>query len=111
MILSAARDGARQGAILHAGPSRVASSSNPAVVGEVLEIYCAGLVDGRSIPPQITIGDEVADVLFFGNAPGFAGLNRMNVRVPGIAPSPTVPVRLTYCGRLSNEVTIGVRQV
>ena len=109
MLLSAPRDGARQGAILHAGTSQVASSSNPARIGEVLEIYCTGLVDGSAVAPQITIGDRVADVLFFGKAPGFPGLNQVNVRVPGITPGPAVPVRLTYVGRLSNEVTIGVR--
>ena len=108
-VLLSVSGGSRQGAILHAGTSQVASSTNPAIIGEVLEIYCTGLVDGSTVAPQITIGDRVADVLFLGKAPGFPGLNQVNVRVPGITPGPAVPVRLTYLGRLSNEVTIGVR--
>ena len=75
MLLSSA--GSKQGAILHAGTSQVASSGNPAVTGELLEIYLTGLVDGSTVAPQITIGDRVAEILFFGKAPGFAGLNQV----------------------------------
>jgi hypothetical protein len=109
VLLSLSNDGSTQGAILHAGTSQVASSSNRAFIGEALEVYCTGLVEGSAGPPQITIGDRVAEILFFGKAPGFAGLTQVNVRVPGTFSGPAVPVRMTYLGRLSNEVTIGVR--
>jgi len=109
VLLTASRDGSRQGAILHSGTSQITSSANPAFIGEVVEVYLTGLIDGSTAPPQISIGDRVAEILFFGKAPLFTGLNQVNVRVPDISPGPAVPVRLTYLGRLSNEVTIGVR--
>lgn len=111
MLLSLSGDGKGQGAILHAGTTQAATSTNAAISGEALEIYATGLGATSSVTvPHVSIGGRRAEILFYGNSPGFIGLNQVNVRVPaGVAPGPAVPVRLTHFGLPSNEVTIGVR--
>jgi uncharacterized protein (TIGR03437 family) len=108
VLLSLSGEG--QGAIQHANTVRIASASDPAVAGEYLSLYLTGLTDGGLIPPQVAIGGRPAEITYFGSVAGYPGLDVINVRMPGgVAPGPAVPVRLTYLGRTSNQVTIGAK--
>jgi hypothetical protein len=109
-LFSVAGNGRGQGAIWHAMTGEIASVSSPAVAGEVLAMYTTSLGERGVIPPQVAIGGRLADVLYYGGAPGYPGYYQVNFRVPdGVTPGPVVPVRLIYLGRSTNEVTMGVR--
>ena len=108
-LFSISGDGKGQGAIWHAQTGQIASAASPAIAGEALSMYTTNLVDGGVIPPQVTIGGRLAEVLYFG-ASGYPGYNQVNFRVPsGLAPGSAVSVRLNYIGRSSNQVTLAVR--
>ena len=73
-------------------------------------MYTNNLIEGGAIPPQVAIGGQLAEVLYFGDAPGYPGFFQVNFRVPsGVTPGPAVPVRLTYLDRPSNEVTVALQ--
>jgi hypothetical protein len=109
-LFSLSGDGQGQGAIWHAATGQVASGDNPATAGEALSMYTSNLVHGGVLPPQVAVGGQLAEILFFGEAPGYPGYFQVNFRVPdGIGPGVAVPVCLSYFGRPSNEVTIAVR--
>jgi hypothetical protein len=108
-LFSLSGDGKGQGAIWHSQTGQAASAGNPAVAGEILSMYTTSLMDGGVIPPQISIGGSPAEVLYFGPS-SYPGYYQLNFRVPsGVASGSAVPVRLSYIGRSSNAVTIGLQ--
>jgi len=110
VLFSLTGDGQGQGAIWDATTGTIASPNSPASIGEILSMYTTSLADGGVIPPQVAVGGRLAEVLYFGPAPGYPGYYQVNFRVPNsVAPGPIVPVRLNYVNRPSNEVGIAVQ--
>ena len=73
-------------------------------------MYVTSLGDGSVIPPQVAIGGLLAKILYFGGAPGYFGYNQVTfILQEGITPKATVPLRLSYLDRSSNQVTIAVK--
>ena len=130
-IFSLSQNGNGQGAILIANTGIVAAiagsvpgvTTRPANPGDFITIFCTGL--GQVSPPlptgvaaasnttvatpTVTIDGMAANVAFSGMAPGFVGLNQVNVQVPaGTRSSSSIPVVLTINGKQSNTVTIAV---
>lgn len=109
-LLSLSGEGNVAGAVQHADSYQVVSDENPAQPGETVILYATGLTEGSVIPPQVSIGGRMADVLWFGDTAGYPGLNQINVRVPdGVAAENAAQVWMSYLGRPSNTVSIAVR--
>jgi hypothetical protein len=109
-LFSLAGNGQGQGAIWHAATGQAATSQTPAMAGEFLSMYVSGLAERGTIPPQVAVGGQLAEILYFGDAPGYPGYFQVNFTVPsGVTAGDSVPVRLIYLGRSSNTVTIATR--
>jgi len=106
-LFSLSGGGAGQGAIWNPATGQAASSQSPSAAGNILSMYTTSLIAGGVMPPQVSVGGLLANVLWFGDAPGYPGYFQVNFQVPsGVAAGDAVPVRLIYFGRSSDAVTI-----
>ncbi len=101
---------------------RVVNATQPARRGEAVQIFATGLgttspqvASGTPAPaaplartletPVVMVGGIRAEVLFSGLAPGFAGLNQVNITIPAAAPTGDVVELLV--GQ-SNRTTLAI---
>ncbi|HLG97885.1 MAG TPA: hypothetical protein VKX49_16345 [Bryobacteraceae bacterium] len=94
--------GMGEGAMLNAGmwqmgPFSTTTNGQPTYVA----LYATGL--DLSVQPTVTIGGMPVDVMWFGNAPDYVGLQQINISLPsGMAGVGRVPVMVTSNGQNSN---------
>lgn len=112
----------------HSGAVLV-SASNPAIPGETLTIYLAGMgptnvpvpsgqptptsqLDLVSTQPTVTVGSQNAAVAFAGLVPGGVGLYQINFVVPPGSPAGTLPLTVTQNSVASNtaQLIVGTPQ-
>lgn len=117
--------GQKFGVVTHAN-GQLVTPSNPARPSETVIVYATGVgpVDQRQVTgegasaqslartraaPTATLDGEAGEVLFSGLAPGFAGLNQINLTLPRSARSGVRPLVVTANGIGSNTVNVAVQ--
>ncbi len=114
------------GAILHAGTYQLVTLANPAARGEAVAIFATGFgavgpasATGAPAPAsplsltsnrtEVAVGGIAAEVLFSGLAPGFVGLNQVNIRIPLNAPSGNLDLAIRAGDQVSKAVKVVIR--
>jgi uncharacterized protein (TIGR03437 family) len=115
-LFSLSNSGSGPASALHVSGS-VVGAANPAMAGEYISLYATGLgntntaggLDVALLTPQVTVGGAQAVVTFAGRAPGFVGLDQINIQVPAGVTGAAVPVVASSGGRISNTVTLAIQ--
>jgi uncharacterized protein (TIGR03437 family) len=113
-------------AIVHATDSSLVTASKPAKSGEVLTLYATGLgptrpalepgkvfaadpLQGTNSPIEVSVGGQVAEVLYAGGYPGSTDSFQVNFRMPnGVAPG-AVSLQITAAFIAGDAVSIAVQ--
>lgn len=118
------QQGTGEAIALHQDGVSLVNTQSPARRGEIIVFYLTGLgvltpalatglpAAANTAPPvTVSFGAAAAVVEYAGAAPGFVGLNQLNVRIPAGAPLGNgVPVSIDAGGRSANPVTISINQ-
>ncbi len=104
-------------AAIDAVSGELLSATNPVSRGGFVSLFVTGLGETTSSngfevakrTPAVTVGGAAARVLFAGRAPGFVGLNQVNIEIPiEVNPGEAVPIVLTSGKRKGNQVALPI---
>jgi len=122
-LFTITQDGKGEAAALHSDGKTSVTAAKPAKPGEIITLFGTGLGlvspslatgepstgNQTTVHPTVTVDGNSAVVKFSGAAPGFVGLNQVNVQVPaGTRTASDIPVVLAVGDKTSNTVTIAV---
>jgi uncharacterized protein (TIGR03437 family) len=96
---------------------QVVTASTPVTPGEYILLYLTGLGPVRErdglqwalAQPQVLIDGQPALVLFAGRAPGYPGMDQINLQIPYTVRVGDIGVVVESQGHSSNRVTLTVR--
>ncbi len=124
-LFSTGQNGKGEAAALHTDGVTPITTAKPAKPNEVIVLFGTGLGlltptlptgeaaknNSTAVIPTVTVDGKNADVQFTGAAPGFVGLNQVNIKIPaGTRSAPDIPIALSIGDKQSNTVTIAVSQ-
>ena len=104
-------------AAIDAVSGELLSATNPVSRGGFVSLFVTGLGETTSSngfevakrTPTVTVGGAAALVLFAGRAPGFVGLNQVNIEIPTeVNPGEAVAIVLTSGKRKGNQVALPI---
>lgn len=122
-IFTANQAGTGIAAVLHQDGITPVTAQNPAHPSEIVIMYLTGLgaltpalttgeLSGGNIAvavPTVTVDGVAATLDYSGGAPGFAGLNQINLRIPAnTRTAANIPLVVSAGGKTSNSTTIPV---
>ena len=122
-LFTTTQDGKGAAAALHSDGKTLVSAAQPAKPGEIITLFGTGLGllspalatgvpskgNTTTVAPAVMVDGAPAVVKFSGAAPGFVGLNQINIQVPAATrAAPDIPVVLDIAGKTSNTITIAV---
>lgn len=117
-IFTVPQTGSGPAAALHAVEGVAVNDANPAKIGEYVSVYLTGLgateasggLQVAKIQPEATVDGVAATVAWAGRAPGFVGLDQVNLVIPsGIHTGTPVPLIIKSGKRVSNTTTLAIK--
>ncbi len=117
-IFTLLQTGSGPAAALHAIEGGVVDDANPARIGEYVSVYLTGLgateassgVQVAKLKPEATVDGVAATVAWAGRAPGYAGLDQVNIVIPaGVHTGTSVPLTIKSGKRISNTTTLAIK--